>query len=89
MSDVNTFKYEGLRVVLTCHACPEQYDVYKGNEKVAYFRLRHGRFAAYVPPVGSHTVYEARTDGDGTFAEHERTKHLHAALEAVLKELKK
>lgn len=89
MSDAHAFKYGNLRVVMTCMACPEQYDVYKGKEVVAYFRLRHGRFAAYVPPTGTNIVYEARTDGDGTFAEHERTKHLHAALEAVLKELKK
>lgn len=28
----------------TCFACPEQYDVYDGDEKVGYVRLRHGYF---------------------------------------------
>ena len=28
--------------VITCHGCPEQYDVYEGDKKVAYVRYRWG-----------------------------------------------
>ena len=33
--------------VLTCRACPEQYDVYDVNLKVAYVRMRWGWLRAY------------------------------------------
>ena len=31
---------KNLKFVKTCDACPEQYDVYQGDKKVAYIRLR-------------------------------------------------
>ena len=34
------------KLVQTCGACPEQYDVYEGDEEVGYMRLRHGHFHA-------------------------------------------
>lgn len=68
---------------LTCGACPEQYDVYKGEERVAYFRLRHGYFYAACPWVGGETVYEAHPKGDGCFTADEQEYYLTKALEAV------
>jgi len=56
----------------TCFACPEQYDVYAGEEQVAYFRLRHGSFYAAVPDHGGEIVYQADPDGDGIFEDNER-----------------
>ena len=37
-----TQEIKGLLFKITCGACPEKYDVFKGNEQVAYVRLRHG-----------------------------------------------
>ena len=75
----------GYRLQQTCSACPEQYDVYAGEEQVAYFRLRHGHFYAAVPDHGGDTVYEASPDGDGIFADYERVRHLTEAILAVQK----
>jgi hypothetical protein len=47
----------GYRFQLTCFACPEQYDVYKGDEQVAYIRLRWGALRATVPDVGGEEIY--------------------------------
>lgn len=79
-------------LVLTCGACPEQYDVYDnpfdihGKEEiksVAYLRLRHGRFRADVPSCGGDTVYEAWPKGDGAFDDDEREQYLNEAITAI------
>jgi hypothetical protein len=76
----------GYRLVCTCAACPEQYDVFKQNgSKVGYLRLRHGRFRADCPCVGGKTVYESSTKGDGTFDEDERLPEITKALDAITK----
>lgn len=47
----NTTHYNGYDFVCTCYACPEQYDVYKGDytngNKVAYVRKRWGHLAVH------------------------------------------
>ena len=48
-----------LHLVNTCDACPEQYDVFRGEEKVGYLRLRWGSFTAECRDV---MVYEAWTE---------------------------
>lgn len=78
----------GYRLEQTCSACPEQYDVFKGDLEVGYLRLRHGYFRADFPTCGATTVYEANTHGDGVFEEHERTFHLTRAVIAIHKALK-
>jgi len=37
----------GYRWVMTCAACPEQYDVYSGESLVAYVRFRYGQLAMW------------------------------------------
>lgn len=71
------FDLLGFRLVQTCFACPEQYDVYLNGEYVAYFRLRHGTFRA---EVDGEIVYTASTQGDGIFSEEERESQLTKAL---------
>ncbi|KKN88767.1 hypothetical protein LCGC14_0243740 [marine sediment metagenome] len=72
------------RLVQTCGACPEQYDVLDENdEQVGYLRLRHGGFRADYPGCGGETVYSATTVGDGMFEDSEREYHLSLALEAI------
>lgn len=34
------------KLVNTCSACPEQYDVYREDKLVGYLRLRHSKFTA-------------------------------------------
>jgi len=76
---------DGCRLVLTCSACPEQYEVFDDTtrEQIGYLRLRHGWFRADVPCCGGETVYEAATIGDGVFAEEERMPQLAAAVAAI------
>lgn len=74
----------GFELRETCGACPEQYDVYRDGEKVAYLRLRHGAFRADVPNSGGTTVYYSdAVEGDGAFKDHERDRFLHLACEAI------
>ncbi len=75
---------EKLRLVQTCGACPEQYDVFRGEEKVGSLRLRHGHFRAECHSV---TVYESSPRGDGLFEEDEREFYLNAACFAILERL--
>lgn len=72
-----------LKVVLTCGACPEQYDVFLGDLQIGYLRLRHGHFRADYPDVGGETVYEASPRGDGEFEDDERDYYLRHALKAL------
>lgn len=69
---------------LVGYACPEQYEVYDDeNKQVGYLRLRHGYFAAYLTDHYGERVYEARTEGDGIFEEHEREYFLTQAVRAI------
>lgn len=80
-----TLYLDGLKLVCTCGACPEQYDVYDANDKqVGYLRLRHGHFRADYPDCGGETVYESQTKGDGVFAEEERIPEITKAIHALL-----
>jgi hypothetical protein len=68
---------------MTCHSCPEQYDVMMGKVVVGYLRLRHGHFTARYPDAGGRIVYEAHTDGDGMFTGDERMTHIVPAVSAI------
>jgi hypothetical protein len=76
---------DGCRLVLTCPACPEQYEVFdnKTREQIGYLRLRHGWFRADTPACGGETVYEANPHGDGIFDEDERMGYLTDAVAAI------
>lgn len=75
---------EKLRFKMTCGACPEQYDVFLGEEQVGYVRLRHGFMAVACPDYGGKTVYEANPKGDGCFDADERDYFLRHAAKAIL-----
>ena len=73
----------GYELVMTCGACPEQYDVFsEGGERVGYLRLRNGSFTAQHSPSGKE-VYSASTIGDGVFDDGERDEHLIKAVLAI------
>jgi len=72
---------EGLKLVCTSPACPEQYDVFDSQGvQIGYLRLRHGRFRADYPDCGGDTVYVSNTKGDGAFEESERLPELTNAV---------
>lgn len=74
-----------LKIICTCSACPEQYDVHdQDGQTVGYLRLRHGFFRAEAYVDGDeHIVYTATTEGDGSFEPEERQGHLDRALDAI------
>lgn len=43
-------------LIETCHACPEQYDVYHGQTQVGYIRLRHGTLRLDYMCCGGETI---------------------------------
>jgi len=74
----------GLRLEITCVACPEQYDVYLGDVQVGYLRLRYGEFRADYPDCGGVTVYEDKPEGNSMFKDYERDRYLAEAAAALL-----
>lgn len=79
---------DGLKLVCTSMACPEQYDVFDSSgNKVGYLRLRHGRFRADYPDCFGETVYESFPKGDGIFHDDEREKELNNAIRALKSKL--
>lgn len=71
-----------LKLVQTCGACPEQYDVFlPDGTEIGYMRLRHGYFRA---EYKGDIVYDAHPEGDGVFTDEERDGYLVAASEAIL-----
>jgi hypothetical protein len=73
----------GYTLEKTCNACPEQYDVYLGDEQVGYLRLRHGWFYAAVPDAGGDIIFESEPRGDGIFDAEERNEELTKAVTAI------
>lgn len=81
---MSAFEYRGVKLVMTCDACPEQYDAFNGRgQRIGYLRLRHGSFTVQMPGVGGEVVYSAEPEGDGMFEPDERERHLRAAIDAI------
>jgi hypothetical protein len=81
------FLVEGLRFVLTCIACPEQYEVFDGERQVGYVRLRHGWLRVDYPECGGEVLLENGENddiGDGMFETDElRDAWLTRAAQAI------
>jgi hypothetical protein len=84
MTQQDKVEIDGLRLVLTCGAYPEQYDVLKGDQQVAYLRLR-GRFTVEMPDVGGDLVCEATPEGVGMFDDFNRRHFLTEEVQAINK----
>lgn len=76
----------GYDLILTCHMCPEQYDVMKDGVKVGYMRLRHGTFRVDGPD--GQTIHMAQPKGDGYFEVDEREAYLKDGIIAIDDKLK-
>lgn len=75
-------------LVLTCPACPEQYDVFLDGAITGYLRLRHGAFSVEYPDCGGKILEVFSPKGDGRFDEDERWKYLRKAVKLIDKERK-
>jgi hypothetical protein len=83
---------QGLKFVLTCGACPEQYDVFYNGKQVGYIRLRWGTLRVDYPDVHGETVYSHSFDDGmkGCFDnESECMYHLTNAAEKLLERVNK
>ena len=73
-------------LIKTCNACPEQYDVLRGERQVGYLRLRNGYFRCDYPSVEGETIYEHFFEDKlkGMFDDDsERDKYITEALSAL------
>ena len=78
---------DGIKLRMTCLACPEQYDATDGRGRACgYLRLRFGRFTVSYPgPIGE-VIYEHEFDDgwQGSFnSGEERSHYLAAAVQAI------
>lgn len=71
------------KLVQTCGACPEQYDVFHESDldnRIGFLRLRDGYFRAeYMDRI----VCEAYPKGDGIFEWEEREFCINNAIKAI------
>lgn len=85
------FEKHGFKFILTCGACPEQYDVINGRgQKVAYIRLRWGTLSVSVPDVGGERIHEKIYNDSclGLFPDQEERENQLNLIADKLKELK-
>ncbi len=82
------YNKNGLKIVMTSGACPEQYEIFKDDIQIAYYRLRHGEFSVSVPDAGGEDILELEPMGDGCFDADERLLFLNKAMKAVIEYLK-
>jgi len=75
---------DGIRLVMICKLCPEQYIAYDENGlRVAYAQLRHGYFCVKGIGAWGTVLYEAYPNGDGMFEDDERDHFLDEAIRAI------
>jgi hypothetical protein len=87
MEPVGDMTIMGYKLVRTCYACPEQYDVFnKKNSLVGYLRLRPGVFTVQYPDVYAPVIFEAYPVGDGLFEHYERDHFLTKAVLSIKRE---
>lgn len=77
---------EGLDFKKTCDACPEQYDVFKGDKMVGYVRLRWGVLSCRYPDYEGDEIYSESFD-DGWQGEFEDDNERNKYLIIIAKEL--
>lgn len=75
---------DDIELVLTCGACPEQYDAFYQGKQVGYLRLRNGHFTVDYLKCNGEEVFSACPDGDDCFTDEEREEYLTAAKNAII-----
>jgi len=91
MEQKDEIDIQGIKLVLTCMACPEQYNAMYQNRLVGYLRYRHGEFTVRVPDAGGDLVLDEDVGGflDGIFTPEDRAVYLPKAVAAIRATLKK
>lgn len=76
-------KFEEFEFVKTCDACPEQYDVFKGDVEIGWVRLRYGSLSAHYM---GRVIYAHYFDDEykGEFSSDDEREHF---LEVIAKEI--
>lgn len=87
MNSLLEIDIDGIKLRMTCLACPEQYDATDGRGRACgYVRLRFGRLTVSYPGVRGDLIYEHQFDDgwQGTFdGGKERAYYLAAAVQAI------
>lgn len=87
-------KAELMRLELTCHSCPEQYDLISllDGKQLAYMRLRWSYFKCEYPYDSDEIVYDGYVDNDGWkgsfYDEEQRVKFLSEAIKSVVEKMR-
>lgn len=81
------YNRNGLEIKMTSGACPEQYEIFKDGQQVAYYRLRHGEFTVDFPNVTGEEIMCESPNGDGIFDNDERLTYLTKAMRKVIAKL--
>lgn len=58
----------------TCSACPVQFDIYHNDDRIAYFRFRHGVLTIYNyegDEIGDNLIYLDETTYEGSYLSQE------------------
>lgn len=76
-----------MKLLQTCRAAPEQYNLIDEGVTIGYLRLRHGHFRAHAYGPSGPCVYETTTIGDGMFDPTERKEHISKAIAAIIMEV--
>lgn len=79
--------FNGITLIQTCNACPEQYDAYKDDKQVGFLYMRNGEFTVHTPSLGGQLIYSACPAGDGCFLEYEREMFLKNACLAITRHI--
>lgn len=75
---------DGIRLVMTCRACPEQYDAFDENgTKVGYLRTRWGEYIVCCPDHCGEVVHKDDIDDFGEFDPDKRSFYLNQAVKAI------
>jgi len=78
------YQSNGLVLKMTCSAFPEQYEVFKDGNQVAYMRLRHGEFRVNYKDHFGEEIYCLDTEGDGMFDTSERLVCLFRSMKLII-----
>ena len=79
--EINIKKY---KIIRSCGACPEQYDIILNNKFIAFIRLRHGILTCENPEQ-TKIYYKDNINYDGSFWDNKKDRELF--INKIIKKL--
>ena len=73
----------------TCFACPVQFDIYQHDDKIAYFRFRHGVLTIYNydgDEIGDDLIYIDENTYESSYLTQEELDEIVPIVEQKIKE---